>query len=70
MSEVVGIRFKEVGKIYYFDPLEFKLDKGDRVIVETIRGLECGEVAQANKEVDDEDWIIFLKPLSMAAIDL
>lgn len=34
MSEVVGIRFKEVGKIYYFDPIGFNLNKGDRVIVE------------------------------------
>ena len=46
MSEVVGIRFKEVGKIYYFDPIGAKLNKGDNVIVETVRGLECGEVAQ------------------------
>lgn len=67
MSEVVGIRFKEVGKIYYFDPLEFKLNKGDRVIVETIRGIECGEVALGNKEVDEEEIIKPLKPIIRVA---
>ena len=45
MAEIIGVRFKEVGKVYYFDPLDNKLNTGDRVIVETARGLECGEVA-------------------------
>ena len=48
MAEVIGVRFKEVGKIYYFDPLDNKLSVGDMVIVETARGLECGEVAMEN----------------------
>lgn len=69
MSEVVGIRFKEVGKIYYFDPIGFKLNKGDRVIVETVRGLECGEVAQANKEVSDDEIIKPLKPIVRVATE-
>ena len=67
MSEVVGIRFKEVGKIYYFDPIGFKLNKGDRAIVETIRGLECGEVAQANKDVIDDEIVKPLKPIVRVA---
>ena len=67
MSEVVGIRFKEVGKIYYFDPIGFNLNKGDRVIVETVRGLECGEVAQANKDVNDDEIIKPLKPIVRVA---
>ena len=67
MSEVVGIRFKEVGKIYYFDPIGFKLNKGDRAIVETIRGLECGEVAQANKDVNDDEIVNPLKPIVRVA---
>ena len=67
MSEVVGIRFKEVGKIYYFDPIGFKLNKGDRAIVETIRGLECGEVAQANKDVNDDEIVKPLKPIVRVA---
>ena len=60
MSEVVGVRFKEVGKVYYFDPDGFKLKKGDRVIVETARGVECGEVAMDNREVSDDEIV---KPL-------
>ena len=39
MAEIIGVRFKEVGKVYYFDPLDNKLNTGDRVIVETARGL-------------------------------
>lgn len=49
MAEVIGVRFKEVGKVYYFDPLDNKLSAGDMVIVETARGLECGKVATPNK---------------------
>ena len=52
MAEVIGVRFKEVGKVYYFDPLDNKLNTGDMVVVETSRGLECGEVAIANKTVE------------------
>ena len=61
--EVVGIRFKEVGKIYYFDPLDIKFSKGDHAIVETVRGIECGEVAMENREIDDEEIIKPLKPI-------
>ena len=67
MSEVVGIRFKEVGKIYYFDPIGAKLNKGDSVIVETVRGLECGVVAQGNKEVSDDEIVKPLKPIVRVA---
>ncbi len=63
MSEVVGIRFKEVGKIYYFDPLQIKFKKGDRAIVETVRGIECGEVAMENREINEEEIIKPLKPI-------
>ncbi len=63
MAEIIGIRFKEVGKIYYFDPLDNKLNKGDMVIVETARGLECGKVAIPNKTVDDNTLSHPLKPL-------
>ena len=41
MAEIIGVRFKEVGKVYYFDPLDNKLNTGDRVIVETARGLSA-----------------------------
>mgnify|MGYP000069307072 len=54
MAQVIGVRFREVGKVYYFDPLDNKFEKGDHVIVETVRGMECGEVALENSEVSDE----------------
>ncbi len=60
MAEVIGVRFKEVGKIYYFDPDGQTLKKGDRVIVETVRGIECGEITMENREIDDEQIV---KPL-------
>ena len=60
MAEVIGVRFKDVGKIYYFDPAGIVMNKGDYVIVETARGTECGFVAMPNKEVDDE---LIVKPL-------
>ena len=60
MAEVIGVRFKEVGKIYYFDPRGHKLKKGQKVIVETVRGVECGECAMENKEVADN---VIVKPL-------
>ncbi len=63
MSKVVGIRFKEVGKIYYFDPLDVDFKKGDFAIVETVRGIECGEVAMENREINDEEIIKPLKPI-------
>ncbi len=63
MAEVIGVRFKDVGKVYFFDPDGHKLNKLDKVIVETARGVECGEVASANHEVDDEKIIHPLKKL-------
>ena len=69
MSEVVGIRFKEVGKIYYFDPAGHTVNKGDHVIVETIRGVECGEIAMDNREVSDEELVKPLKPIIRVATD-
>ena len=43
MAEVIGVKFKETGKVYYFDPAGEKVEKGQMVIVETVRGTECGE---------------------------
>ncbi len=69
MAEVIGVRFKEVGKVYYFDPDGKKLRKGERVIVETVRGIECGEVAMDNREVSDEEIVKPLKKLIRIATD-
>lgn len=63
MTEVVGVRFKEVGKIYYFDPDNTSLEAGDMVIVETTRGVECGQVAMPNRSIDDESVVHPLKKL-------
>ena len=60
MAEVIGVKFKEAGKVYYFDPAGNQLKKGQRVIVETVRGIECGECAMENKEVADN---VIVKPL-------
>ena len=60
MAEIIGVRFKQVGKVYYFDPAGIQVQKGDSVIVETARGVECGEVAMENRQVSDESIV---KPL-------
>lgn len=57
MTEVIGVRFKNVGEVYYFDPKAQKFEQGEMVIVETARGLECGEVALTNREVPDEEIV-------------
>ncbi len=69
MMEVIGIRFREVGKIYYFDPDEFEINLQDYVIVETIRGVEFGEVVVIRKEVDEEDVVLPLKKVMRIATE-
>ena len=69
MAEVVGIRFKEVGKVYYFDPDSMIFKKGDKAIVETARGVECGEVAMENREVPEEEIVKPLKRIIRAATE-
>jgi len=63
MKEIVGIRFKSVGKIYYFSPGNIKANVGDRAIVETVRGVECGEVVIANRQIEDNAINSPLKPI-------
>lgn len=69
MTEVIGVRFKEVGKVYYFDPDNTQLNIGDRVIVETARGVECGEVAMANRMIEDSNVVQPLKKLLRVATE-
>lgn len=66
-NTVVGIRFKAVGKKYYFDPKDFDLKMYDKVVVETVRGFEMGEVIEGVKEVDDDELISALKPVQRVA---
>lgn len=67
MAEVIGVRFKEVGKIYYFGPSGLGLNKYDKVIVQTARGIECGEVALTNREINDDDIVQPLKEVIRVA---
>ncbi len=53
MKEIVGIRFKKGGKVYYFSPDNLDFEIGDFAVVETVRGIECGEVVIANREMAD-----------------
>lgn len=61
MAKVIGVRFKEVGKIYYFDPCDIEFKGGEYVIVETARGVECGQVATPNREENDDNIVFPLK---------
>ncbi|TQR06149.1 PSP1 domain-containing protein [Psychrobacillus soli] len=61
MYNVVGVRFKKAGKIYYFDPVDFALEKDDYVIVETARGVEYGKVVVPIKQVGEHDVVLPLK---------
>ncbi|MBQ0015088.1 MAG: stage 0 sporulation family protein [Oscillospiraceae bacterium] len=69
MTEVVGIRFKEVGKIYCFDPKGETLTPGQYVIVETARGVECGQVATGNEMVEEDKIVAPLKPIVRLATE-
>ena len=61
--EIVGVRFKEHGKTYYFDPCGLKLSANESVIVETARGLEYGVLAMGNKIVPSKDVVLPLRPV-------
>jgi cell fate regulator YaaT (PSP1 superfamily) len=61
LVRVVGVRFKTAGKVYYFDPAELPLRFGTKVVVETARGIEYGDVVVGPKEVDDDQVVHPLK---------
>ena len=61
MVKVIGVRFRNAGKIYYFDPLDMDIEVGQNVIVETARGIEYGHVLIAPREVDNSNVIQPLK---------
>lgn len=63
MPRVVGVTFRRVGKVYYFDPGEHELREGDFVIAETARGIEFGEVVLEPREVPDEELVAPLKKI-------
>ncbi len=55
MVKIIGVRFRKAGKIYYFAPGNLKIEKGDHVIVETVRGVEYGSVVLGIREIEDEE---------------
>ena len=63
MVRVVGVRFRTAGKIYFFDPLDFSIKRGENVIVETARGIEFGTVVSDIREVDEANVVQPLKPI-------
>ena len=63
MIKIVGVRFRNAGKVYYFDPKGYKIGAGDHVIVETARGIEYGYVVLGNREVDESKVVPPLKPV-------
>ena len=69
MTEIIGVRFKDIGKVYYFDPQGKTAEAGQMVIVETARGLELGECTVGNKMVEDNEIVSPLKPLIRIATD-
>lgn len=69
MAEIIGVRFKDVGKIYYFEPNEQIIKLNDMVIVETTRGTECGKVVIEKKQISDNELVKSLKKIIRKATD-
>ena len=67
MTKVIGIRFRTAGKIYYFDPRDVELKRGDHVIVETARGVEYGTVVMPPTDMEDGEITQPLKPVMRKA---
>lgn len=63
MIKVIGVRFRQAGKVYFFDPLDMDIEKGQHVIVETARGIEYGSVVLEMREVEDDKVVLPLKPV-------
>ena len=63
MILIIGVKFRKSGKVYYFDPGNFDIAKGNHVIVETARGIEYGTVVLGPKEVTDDKVVQPLKPV-------
>lgn len=69
MTKVVGVRFRDTGKTYYFDPKDMDIKKGQHLVVETAKGIECGTAQFAVKEIDDSEIVSPLKPVIRIADD-
>ena len=69
MTRVIGVRFRQAGKVYYFSPGKFNIKQGDEVIVETARGVEFGRVIVPPKEIPDEEVMQPLKSVLRIATE-
>ena len=69
MTKVIGVRFRQAGKVYFFAPGKLQVKPGDKVIVETARGVEFGSVVTGTKEVPDEEVMQPLKPVIRIATE-
>ena len=69
MIKIIGVRFRNAGKIYYFDPKKLPIKKGDHVIVETAQGLEYAQCTMGNHPVDDCCVIQPLRPMVRVATE-
>ena len=69
MTKVVGVRFSDTGKMYYFDPKGFDIKNGQEIIVETANGLEFGKASTGVKLVEDDEVVSPLKPVIRLATD-
>lgn len=69
MIKVIGVRFRQAGKVYFFDPLDMHIEKGQHVIVETARGIEYGNVVLGIREVEDDKVVLPLKPVIRIATE-
>ena len=67
--KVVGVRFRTAGKVYFFDPLDMPIQKGQHVIVETARGIEYGYVVKGASEVEEDKVVQPLKPVLRIATE-
>lgn len=69
MAEIIGVRFKQGGKIYYFSPNEETLEVGSYAVVETARGIECGEVVLDRRHINDRELNRDIKPIIRKATE-
>ena len=69
MIKVIGVRFKKAGKIYYFDPLQYTVEKDSAVIVETARGIEFGQCVVGIREISEKEIFSPLKPVIRVATE-
>ena len=69
MTEIISVRFKEGGKSYYFNPNGMTVAVGDRVIIETSRGVEFGECVEGNRLIDEMELVSPLRPVLRMATD-